>query len=299
MARVHSYFDGLSRFAGPWLLVLTSLSDGPEHGYAIMTDAAAFSGVRMEPGTLYRALSRLERRGWVRPLAAAGRRRPYKITATWPCRASQGGAAGRARRPRPAAGGRCGSQAPPSDPRELSALIDVEERLGATGPYRQLGQLAHPDPAQDTARHGRRLTTVPDLPGPAARAAAWPGGRGQPDLAARRVDDVGCLPQRAGYPLPRTHLPRLLRQIGEQLAQRRQVSHPGLAPSARHSPGPGALGGAACLVGEVAGHHAAQPRSPGHADVLADVRADRHIRAGARLRILRHRNHPLPSARPA
>jgi hypothetical protein len=83
---------------------LTSLSDGPEHGYAIMTDFAAFSGVRMELGTLYRALSRLERRGWVRPLAAAGRRRPYEITATWPCRASQGGAAGRA--PPPACRGR-------------------------------------------------------------------------------------------------------------------------------------------------------------------------------------------------
>jgi DNA-binding PadR family transcriptional regulator len=26
----------------------------------------------MEPGTLYGALSRLERRGWVRPLAAGG-----------------------------------------------------------------------------------------------------------------------------------------------------------------------------------------------------------------------------------
>jgi S-adenosylmethionine-dependent methyltransferase len=32
---------------------------------------------------------------------------------------------------------------PPSDPRELAALPDVEERLGATDPYRQLGQLAH------------------------------------------------------------------------------------------------------------------------------------------------------------
>lgn len=30
-----------------------------------------------------------------------------------------------------------------ADPRELSALIDVEERLGATDPYRQLGQFAH------------------------------------------------------------------------------------------------------------------------------------------------------------
>jgi DNA-binding PadR family transcriptional regulator len=35
----------------------------------------------MEPGTLYGALSRLERRGWVRPLASEERRRPYEITA--------------------------------------------------------------------------------------------------------------------------------------------------------------------------------------------------------------------------
>jgi len=32
---------------------------------------------------------------------------------------------------------------PPTDPRELAALLDVEEHLGATDPYRQLGQLAH------------------------------------------------------------------------------------------------------------------------------------------------------------
>ena len=32
---------------------------------------------------------------------------------------------------------------PPSDPSQLAALLDVEERLGATDPYRQLGQLAH------------------------------------------------------------------------------------------------------------------------------------------------------------
>jgi DNA-binding PadR family transcriptional regulator len=40
----------------PWLL-LTSLADGPKHGYAIMTDIAGFSGVHMEPGTLYGALT--------------------------------------------------------------------------------------------------------------------------------------------------------------------------------------------------------------------------------------------------
>jgi DNA-binding PadR family transcriptional regulator len=79
---MHGKFDDLGRFADPSLLILTSLADGPKHGYAIMTDVAAFSGVRMEPGTLYGALSRLERRGWIRPLEGAERRRPYQITAT-------------------------------------------------------------------------------------------------------------------------------------------------------------------------------------------------------------------------
>ena len=78
---MHGKLDSLGRFAEPWLLILTRLADGPKHGYAIMTDVAAFSGVRMEPGTLYGALARLERRGWVRPLATGERRRPYQITA--------------------------------------------------------------------------------------------------------------------------------------------------------------------------------------------------------------------------
>jgi hypothetical protein len=98
---VHGTFDGFGRFAEPWLLVLTSLADGPKHGYAIMTDIAGFSGVRMEPGTLYGALSRLERRGWVRPLATAERRPSYEIAATWACPAGKGDAADRAGRPRP------------------------------------------------------------------------------------------------------------------------------------------------------------------------------------------------------
>ena len=77
---MHGAFDGLGRFAEPWLLVLTSLSDGPKHGYAIMADVAAFSGVRMEPGTLYGALSRLSAGAgsgrWPPPDAAAGMRSP-------------------------------------------------------------------------------------------------------------------------------------------------------------------------------------------------------------------------------
>ena len=78
---MHGKFDDLGRFSDPSVLILTSLSDGSKHGYAIMTDVAAFSGVSMEPGTLYGALSRLEKRGWIRPLGTGERRRPYEITA--------------------------------------------------------------------------------------------------------------------------------------------------------------------------------------------------------------------------
>ncbi len=78
---MHGKFDDLGRFADPSLLILTSLADGPKHGYAIMTDVAEFGDVGMEPGTLYGALTRLERRGWIRPLESDDRRRPYEITA--------------------------------------------------------------------------------------------------------------------------------------------------------------------------------------------------------------------------
>jgi DNA-binding PadR family transcriptional regulator len=77
---MHAKFDELGRFADPSVLILTSLADGPKHGYAIMTDVAEFSGVSMEPGTLYGALARLERQGWVEPLSTEARRRPYRLT---------------------------------------------------------------------------------------------------------------------------------------------------------------------------------------------------------------------------
>ena len=48
------------RFAEPALLILVSLSEGPKHGYAIMTDVEAGYGRPMGPGTLYAALARLE-----------------------------------------------------------------------------------------------------------------------------------------------------------------------------------------------------------------------------------------------
>ncbi|HEY7419069.1 MAG TPA: helix-turn-helix transcriptional regulator [Ktedonobacteraceae bacterium] len=70
----------LGHFSDPSLLILSSLASGPKHGYAMMQDIEEFSGVHLEPGTLYGALARLERRGWIEPLAAEDRRRPYRIT---------------------------------------------------------------------------------------------------------------------------------------------------------------------------------------------------------------------------
>ena len=80
---MHQKFDDLGRFADPSLLILTSLADGPRHGHAIMKDIVAFSGVKMEPGTLYGALTRLERRGWIRPLPADARRRTMQRELEW------------------------------------------------------------------------------------------------------------------------------------------------------------------------------------------------------------------------
>jgi DNA-binding PadR family transcriptional regulator len=65
----------------PTLLVLASLADGDKHGYAMMEDIQRFASVRLGPGTLYGAITRLEERGWIRPVAAEDRRQPYTITA--------------------------------------------------------------------------------------------------------------------------------------------------------------------------------------------------------------------------
>jgi DNA-binding PadR family transcriptional regulator len=68
-------------FTEPVVLVLTSLADGPKHGYALAKDIESFAGTKLGPGTLYGALSRLEDRGWIEALPTEDRRRPYRITA--------------------------------------------------------------------------------------------------------------------------------------------------------------------------------------------------------------------------
>jgi DNA-binding PadR family transcriptional regulator len=66
----------------PTLLVLASLAESDKHGYAMMDDIERFAGVRLGPGTLYGAITRLEQRGWIRPLQSTeDRRQPYTLTA--------------------------------------------------------------------------------------------------------------------------------------------------------------------------------------------------------------------------
>lgn len=62
------------------LLILTSLADGPKHGYAMIEDIASITGVRLGPGTLYGAIGRLEAEGMIEALESDERRRPYHIT---------------------------------------------------------------------------------------------------------------------------------------------------------------------------------------------------------------------------
>jgi len=66
----------------PTLLVLASLAEGDKHGYAMMEDIERFAGLRVGPGTLYGAITRLEQRGWIRTVKSVDdRRQPYTLTA--------------------------------------------------------------------------------------------------------------------------------------------------------------------------------------------------------------------------
>jgi DNA-binding PadR family transcriptional regulator len=61
-------------------LVLTSLAGGEKHAYALIKDVEAFAGVKLGPGTLYGALTRLERESLIERLEGDERRYPYRIT---------------------------------------------------------------------------------------------------------------------------------------------------------------------------------------------------------------------------
>jgi len=64
--------------------ILVALADGDRHGYAIMQDIAerTCGSIRMSPGTLYGAISRLLEQGLISELPGQDdRRRSYRIAA--------------------------------------------------------------------------------------------------------------------------------------------------------------------------------------------------------------------------
>jgi DNA-binding PadR family transcriptional regulator len=71
----------VTRNSDPILLVLASLAEGDKHGYAMMEDIERFAGVKLGPGTLYGAITRLEENGWIAPVPTDDRKQPYTLTA--------------------------------------------------------------------------------------------------------------------------------------------------------------------------------------------------------------------------
>ena len=80
MKRTHATSATLQRGNEPPVLILTSLAEGPKHGYALTKDIESFAGVVLGPGTLYGAIARLEERGLIAPIPSDDRRQPYEIT---------------------------------------------------------------------------------------------------------------------------------------------------------------------------------------------------------------------------
>jgi transcriptional regulator len=70
------------------MLILQTLRWGPQHGYGIGNAIRANSGdvLRVETGSLYPALHRLEKQGWVasewKPTEAGQRAKFYRLTAS-------------------------------------------------------------------------------------------------------------------------------------------------------------------------------------------------------------------------
>jgi DNA-binding PadR family transcriptional regulator len=71
---------GFGRHSEPALFVLVSLADGPKHGYSMMDDIEGITRNRLCPVTLYGAIARLEKRGFIEALESSDRRKPYQLT---------------------------------------------------------------------------------------------------------------------------------------------------------------------------------------------------------------------------
>lgn len=73
---------GFGRFAEPARLVLAALRDGPRQHVRLFDEVRVLDGP-VGPGTLYAAMSRLERLGLIEPIMSGGRR-AYRLTGSVP-----------------------------------------------------------------------------------------------------------------------------------------------------------------------------------------------------------------------
>jgi len=69
-----------NRFSEPTLFILISLAEGNKHGYAIMEDIEKSYHIKIGPGTLYGAISRMDKLKLIEAIPSKGRRKPYQIT---------------------------------------------------------------------------------------------------------------------------------------------------------------------------------------------------------------------------
>lgn len=88
MARNHKYKNRIELLQGTLdMLILQTLQWGPQHGYGVSQALRITSGevLQVETGSLYPALHRLERQGWVRSewkqSDSKQRAKYYRITA--------------------------------------------------------------------------------------------------------------------------------------------------------------------------------------------------------------------------
>lgn len=70
----------MERFSEPTLFILISLAEGTKHGYAIMEDIEHSYNMKIGPGTLYGAISRLEKLDFIEAIPSKDRKKPYQIT---------------------------------------------------------------------------------------------------------------------------------------------------------------------------------------------------------------------------
>jgi DNA-binding PadR family transcriptional regulator len=70
------------KYRDPSMLILLSLSERDKHGYMIMDDMRNNFHIDFSPGTLYGAITRLEKDGLIVPVATNDRRVPYQITSS-------------------------------------------------------------------------------------------------------------------------------------------------------------------------------------------------------------------------